>query len=79
MADSESGSPVSYSNSLVTICLSLLVSEIFVYDRWTTLTVTVDGPHIVVSQPISMGYTVEIAIAVAFVALNICHFMNWLK
>jgi len=35
MADSESGSPVSYSSFLVTICLSRLVSEIFACDRLT--------------------------------------------
>jgi len=35
MADSESGSPVSYSSFLVTIRLSRLVSEIFACDRET--------------------------------------------
>jgi len=35
MVDSESGSPVSCSSFLVTICLSLLVSEIFACDRQT--------------------------------------------
>jgi len=35
MADSESGSPISYSSFLVIICLSRLVSEIFACDRQT--------------------------------------------
>jgi len=33
IGDSESGSPVSYSSFLITICLSRLVSEIFACDR----------------------------------------------
>jgi len=35
MADSKSGSPVSYSSFLVTTCLSRLVLEIFAFDRQT--------------------------------------------
>jgi len=58
MADSESGSPVSYSSFLVTICLSRLVSEIFVCDgrtdRRTTQTVTAASPHIVAGQLINI-------------------------
>jgi len=54
MADSELGSPVSYSRFVVTICLSHLVSDIFAHDRqtdkWTTRTITTAGPHIVAGQ-----------------------------
>jgi len=54
MADSESGSPDSYSSFLVTICLSRLVLEIFACDRQTdgrtTRTITIAGSHIVVGQ-----------------------------
>jgi len=58
MADSESGSPNSYSSFLVTICLSRLVLEIFTCDRQTdretTRTITIAGPHIVDGQLISL-------------------------
>jgi len=53
MANSESGSPSSYSRFIVTICLSSLVSEIFACetdrqtDGRTTRTITIAGSHIV--------------------------------
>jgi len=54
MADSESGSPVSYSRFLVTICLSGLVSEIFACcsqtDGRTTRTITIGNLRIVAGQ-----------------------------
>jgi len=50
MADSKSGSPDSYSSFLVTVRLSRLVSEIFIYDRQTTQTITIAGPRIMVGQ-----------------------------
>jgi len=57
MADSESGSPDSYSSFLVTIRLSRLVSEIFACDRQTdgrtTWTLTIAGPHIAAGQLIN--------------------------
>jgi len=61
MTDSKSGSPVSYSSFLVTIGLSLSVSEIFTCDRQmnermdgqTTWTIAIAGPHIVVGQLIN--------------------------
>jgi len=54
MADSESGSPSSYSHFIVNIDLSRLVLEIFVCDRQTERqtmqTITIAGPHIVEGQ-----------------------------
>jgi len=54
MADSESGSPDSYSSFLVILRLSRLVLEIIVRDRQTdkriTQTIIIAGPHIVVGQ-----------------------------
>jgi len=54
MADSELGSPDSYSSILITIRLSRLVSVISACDRqtdgWTVWTITIAGPHIVVGQ-----------------------------
>jgi len=57
MADSESGSPVSYSSFLVTTCLSRLVLEIFMCDKSDRQTdgqrgplLYIAGPHIVAGQ-----------------------------
>jgi len=50
MADSESGSPVSYSSFIITICLSRLVPEIFTCDRQTT-----DNAHHCYSWPPHCG------------------------
>jgi len=58
MADSKSGSPLSYSSFRATIGHSRLVSEIFACDRQTdkrtdgrtTRIITIAGPHIVADQ-----------------------------
>jgi len=57
MAESESGSPVSYSNFLATIRL-ISVSEILACngstDRRTTRTISIAGPHILAGQLIKV-------------------------
>jgi len=57
MAGSESGSPVSYSSFLVTICLARLVLEIFACERQTdgqtTQTITIAGLHIVAGMQLT--------------------------
>jgi len=74
MADSESGSPDSYSSFLVTIRPSRLVSEIFGCDRptgrQTTRIITIDGQHIVAGQLIIHSSPEKRGLTVALANLN---------
>jgi len=75
MADSETGSPHSYSTFMVTIVLSRLVSEILVCDRQTygrtTRTTAIAAPYIVASQLIIAMIYVQTSCGILWIDISV--------